>query len=1052
MPATSFQHMFPDGTNRFYNPVPITPGETLTDPVGKLRVSTPQALIDTDFEYSTQSTKWESLNLLNNRPSAFYDVTSPLSVSAVSASTTTITVTTNSVFTGTYAQVASTTVTVTIAAGHNLQIGQRIWADYTSGTGVDEAVIITATTATTFTYTSAVNTTTSGNITIYLSPAVGTPIFVQGTTQSVANGWFVVATSPGITFTYTVASTAGSGSILDATKTYIYAGNFYSGSGIPLTGTTAFTFSTTTITVATTNAHGLSVGDGIFVVGLTATTNAPNGSFIVATTPSVNRFTYIALAAPTGTIGNTAGSTNLYPRPFGNVIHRSFDGGVDFTAGYPYIGNQLIRQTRRYFRYQSGKGIQFSTGTCLKPTLSVDSITSSGTTVTVNLKNPHNLNGNYTSGAGIAVSATAGVAFTYVDTLITCTTNVDHGFSVGDQIFIKNTTSSGTNPPNGTWTLSSIISSTVFTFNVTAVPTGTITANSTSSLYAVSTGPFITVSGCTDSAYNGTFLVQTIPTDVSFTYTALATPTATPATGFPITVSPASWWNSKNRIGLFDEQNGFFFEFDGQTLYAVKRSSTTQISGSIAVNAGATTVTGTNTTFSSQLMPGDVVVIRGMAYNVLSILSDTSMVIYPEYRGAANISNTIVSKRTEERYAQANWNIDRCDGTGASSFVLDLTKMQMLYIDYAWYGAGAIRFGFKDQKGEIFYAHRIPNSNRNTEAYMRSGNMCARYECNTIPAYTILTATLSNLSEDAITVASTEGFPKNGIAILTKPANVQSGSGSTTVGAIEYIRYNSKNATQLLGLRRAAINITGPGGLTGGGGNATAQTFTYSATAPIQVQAYPGQFSSTLAHWGSAVIMDGRYDDDKSFIFQAPTTNTTVSNLAASASAAILSIRLAPAVDSGITGILGARDLINRMQLTLRQMDVVTTGTATIFRVELILNGRIGGTGAGAFAAAGGSSLAQVATHSITGATTVTGGESILSFFAYTPGVVQQELNLVRDLGNSIIGGGTNTTVPTSSVNLYPDGPDVVTIKVTNVSAVTTNSISARLSWTEAQA
>jgi hypothetical protein len=73
--------------------VSITPSQVLTDPVGKLRVSNPQALIDTDFEYSTQSTKWETLNLLNNRPSAFYDVTTPLPVTAVSASTTTITVT-----------------------------------------------------------------------------------------------------------------------------------------------------------------------------------------------------------------------------------------------------------------------------------------------------------------------------------------------------------------------------------------------------------------------------------------------------------------------------------------------------------------------------------------------------------------------------------------------------------------------------------------------------------------------------------------------------------------------------------------------------------------------------------------------------------------------------------------------------------------------------------------------------------------------------------------------------------------------------------------------
>jgi hypothetical protein len=108
-------------------------------------------------------------------------------------------------------------------------------------------------------------------------------------------------------------------------------------------------------------------------------------------------------------------------------------------------------------------------------------------------------------------------------------------------------------------------------------------------------------------------------------------------------------------------------------------------------------------------------------------------------------------------------------------------------------------------------------------------------------------------------------------------------------------------------------------------------------------------------------------------------------------------------------------------------------------------------TGAGTFTSAGGSSLAQIALHSATGATTVTGGESILSFFVYTPSVVQQDLTLVRDLGNSILGGGTTTTVPTSSVNLYPDGPDVVTIKVTSLTAAV-SSIAARLSWTEAQA
>ena len=364
--------------------------------------------------------------------------------------------------------------------------------------------------------------------------------------------------------------------------------------------------------------------------------------------------------------------------------------------------------------------------------------------------------------------------------------------------------------------------------------------------------------------------------------------------------------------------------------------------------------------------------------------------------------------------------------------------MQMLYIDYSWYGAGAIRFGFKDQKGEVFYCHRIPNSNRNTEAYMRSGNICSRYETNTLPVFTNLASSLANTEVNTLTVASTAGFPQSGVLAVTASGN--------TGAAIEYIRYNSKTSTTFTGLRRAIVDVSGSGNLSGGGGNATAQTFTYSATAPIQVALYSSQATATLSHWGSAVIMDGRYDDDKSYIFQAG-TNTAFTNIAASGSVALLSVRLAPSVDSGLTGVLGARDLINRMQLTLRQMDVVATGSAAIFRVELILNGRVS---AGSFIPAGGSSLAQISIHSA--GTTVTGGESIFSFFVYTPNVTQQDLSLVRDLGNSILGGGTNLTVPTTASNLYPDGPDVVTVKVTNVSAQATNSIQARISWTEAQA
>ena len=49
----------------------ITPAEDILDPVGKLRVSNPENLIDTDFEYGLQGTKWETLQTVNNLPTIF---------------------------------------------------------------------------------------------------------------------------------------------------------------------------------------------------------------------------------------------------------------------------------------------------------------------------------------------------------------------------------------------------------------------------------------------------------------------------------------------------------------------------------------------------------------------------------------------------------------------------------------------------------------------------------------------------------------------------------------------------------------------------------------------------------------------------------------------------------------------------------------------------------------------------------------------------------------------------------------------------------------------
>jgi hypothetical protein len=49
----------------------FAPADDLLDPVGKMRVSNPGNLIDTDFEYGLQGTKWETIQTVNNIPTVY---------------------------------------------------------------------------------------------------------------------------------------------------------------------------------------------------------------------------------------------------------------------------------------------------------------------------------------------------------------------------------------------------------------------------------------------------------------------------------------------------------------------------------------------------------------------------------------------------------------------------------------------------------------------------------------------------------------------------------------------------------------------------------------------------------------------------------------------------------------------------------------------------------------------------------------------------------------------------------------------------------------------
>jgi hypothetical protein len=76
---------------------------------------------------------------------------------------------------------------------------------------------------------------------------------------------------------------------------------------------------------------------------------------------------------------------------------------------------------------------------------------------------------------------------------------------------------------------------------------------------------------------------------------------------------------------------------------------------------------------------------------------------------------------------KTSWNGDKLDGTGTSGITLDLTKTQILFMDFEWLGVGSVRCGFVIN-GQFIVAHTFHNSNIQTAVYMTTAILPVRYE------------------------------------------------------------------------------------------------------------------------------------------------------------------------------------------------------------------------------------------------------------------------------------------------------------------------------------
>jgi hypothetical protein len=614
-----------------------------------------------------------------------------------------------------------------------------------------------------------------------------------------------------------------------------------------------------TIEVTFSTAHGFIPGNTITVAISSTGTGAQlaAGPYFVESVPAPTRLRYTARAA--GTIDNTLVGT-VYGRPDSFFIHRPFDGGVQLGTAGPAHGSTAIRMSKKYIRYQSGKGVMYNTGALFAPSYDVRSITASGTAV---------------------------------GSIITVTTDdTDHGCQVGG---------------------------------------------------------VITITGVETSGYEGTYTVASITNERVFTIVGDKTlGSTTPILGSPCLMSVKNWHGSTVRAGIFDDQNGMFYQYDGIRMAVGRRSSTFQIAGTISINANANLVTGTNTRFTQQLSAGDRIVIRGMSHVVSQITSDTSMTVSPDFRGVSNVTDVKVCKTLDILIPQENWNLDTCNGSGPSGYNIDITKMQMIGLQHTWYGAGFIDFMLRGSDGNYAFAHRFRNSNVNTEAYMRTGNQPVRYEViNEAVAGKLSDAMTSGQTFVPMSAEDTYWFPNSGVVYVDN----------------ELIAFTGKTDTRLVGCTRAASMTQFVAG--------SNRSFTAGSAASHSARAGVVLVSNTItpiiSHWGSAFIIDGQFDSDRGYLFNYATTGLEASG---EKNTAFL-IRLAPSVSNALIGDLGEKELLNRAQLLLSSLsitsDSVTGGGAIV--VEGILNPsnyptnptNISWTGLGSQSAGGQPSFAQIA-------------------------------------------------------------------------------------------
>jgi hypothetical protein len=136
--------------------------------------------------------------------------------------------------------------------------------------------------------------------------------------------------------------------------------------------------------------------------------------------------------------------------------------------------------------------------------------------------------------------------------------------------------------------------------------------------------------------------------------------------------------------------------------------------------------------------------------------------IFFQQDGVGNLSfvqrSFVTGTAVDLTLTQSSWNKDKCDGSGASGFNLDITKTQLVFFDYQWLGVGRIRCGFVHD-GETVIAHEIYHSNNQSTVYWSNPSLPIRCEIRN----TSTGSSTASMDQICATVISEGGYEGSGI-------------------------------------------------------------------------------------------------------------------------------------------------------------------------------------------------------------------------------------------------------------------------------------------------